>query len=359
MLPSEDPDLLLLRPLSGSEGFHPIVYCRYIATADYVAEELKRRLLPRWPDLHVISITGTLAEDERQIRVAELAESPRRVLVATDCLSEGINLQEAFNAVVHYDLPWNPNRLEQREGRMDRYGQRSPAVKAVEIRRTLGISVPVESESVVEAVLRSLFLRGGETVVRQLSLFEDEATDLIGEVHRRWDEAVAREKESHTRFAQHAIKPDEVAQELEETDAALGDLKAVERFVLAACQRRGNAWRLDTRLLPKALRERRAVGVADRFHHAPSRGRGLRGPQPSPHGGVGRVPAGRCAGRASCIATGGPLRGHPHRRRGPAHHAAAPAHPFPAAGSVSHADAGRGVRRARLPGAARAVGVAG
>ena len=313
--------------------------------------------------------------------MAELAESPRRVLVATDCLSEGINLQEAFNAVVHYDLPWNPNWLEQRERRVDQYGQRSPAVKAVlvygrdnpvdgavldvlirkavEIRRTLGISVPVESESVVEAVLRSLFLRSGETVTRQLSLLEDEATDLIGEVHRRWDEAVAREKESHTRFAQHAIKPDEVAQELEETDAALGDPKAVERFVLAACQRRGNAWRLDTRLLPKALRERRAVGVADRFHHAPSRGRGLCGPQPSPHGGVGRVPAGRCAGRASCIATGGPLRGHPHRRRGPAHHAAAPAHPFPAAGSVSHADAGRGVRRARLPGAARAVGVAG
>ena len=114
---------------------------------------------------------------------------------------------------------------------MDRYGQRSPAVKAVEIRRTLGISVPVESESVVEAVLRSLFLRGGETVVRQLSLLEDEATDLIGEVHRRWDEAVAREKESHTRFAQHAIKPDEVARELREMEPVLGSAEDVQRFV--------------------------------------------------------------------------------------------------------------------------------
>ena len=58
-------------------------------------------------------------------RVAELAAFDRRVLVATDCLSEGINLQEHFDAVVHYDLAWNPTRHEQREGRVDRYGQRA------------------------------------------------------------------------------------------------------------------------------------------------------------------------------------------------------------------------------------------
>ena len=52
-----------------------------------------------------------------------------RVLVATDCLSEGVNLQEHFDAVVHYDLPWNPNRLEQREGRVDRFGQPKPSVR--------------------------------------------------------------------------------------------------------------------------------------------------------------------------------------------------------------------------------------
>jgi SNF2 family DNA or RNA helicase len=47
------------------------------------------------------------------------------VLVATDCLSEGINLQDYFDAVVHYDLSWNPTRHEQREGRVDRFGQTS------------------------------------------------------------------------------------------------------------------------------------------------------------------------------------------------------------------------------------------
>ena len=53
------------------------------------------------------------------------------MLVCTDCLSEGINLQECFDAVVHYDLSWNPTRHEQREGRVDRYGQASPTVRVV------------------------------------------------------------------------------------------------------------------------------------------------------------------------------------------------------------------------------------
>ena len=59
-----------------------------------------------------------------------MGASKKRVLVATDCLSEGINLHEHFTAVLHYDLPWNPNRLEQREGRVDRYGQTAKEVKA-------------------------------------------------------------------------------------------------------------------------------------------------------------------------------------------------------------------------------------
>jgi len=57
------------------------------------------------------------------IMMAYLTLAERRVLVCTDCLSEGINLQDHFDAVVHYDLSWNPTRHEQREGRVDRYGQ--------------------------------------------------------------------------------------------------------------------------------------------------------------------------------------------------------------------------------------------
>ncbi|WP_322798869.1 helicase-related protein [Thermoflexus sp.] len=246
------------------EGYAPIIWCRYIATSDYVAEELRRRLPALLPDIggqvRVISVTGALSEDERRERVAELTRFPLRVLVATDCLSEGINLQEHFNAVVHYDLPWNPNRLEQREGRVDRFGQPAPRVKAVllygrdnpvdgavldvllrkaqEIRRTLGVAVPVpvDSETVMEAVLNALFFHV-PTASRQLVLPMMPAE--VADLHRRWEADAQRERESRTRFAQHDLRPEEVARELEETDAVLGDPKAVQRFVLNGCQRLG------------------------------------------------------------------------------------------------------------------------
>jgi superfamily II DNA/RNA helicase len=89
-------------------------------------------LLSSFPDLRVTSVSSrTGGEEERSAKIDELSAATRRVLVATDCLSEGINLQEHFNAALHYDLPWNPNRLEQREGRVDRYGQNAPVVKAI------------------------------------------------------------------------------------------------------------------------------------------------------------------------------------------------------------------------------------
>jgi SNF2 family DNA or RNA helicase len=54
--------------------------------------------------------------------------SPIRILLATDSASEGIDLQRQCYRLVHYEIPWNPNRLEQRNGRIDRHGQPSPEV---------------------------------------------------------------------------------------------------------------------------------------------------------------------------------------------------------------------------------------
>ena len=103
-----------------AQGLDPIIFCKFIHTADYVAEHLRDAL---GKNTAVASVTGTLPPSERVQRIDELTAEPRRhVLVATDCLSEGVNLQEHFQAVVHYDLAWNPTRHEQREGRVDRFG---------------------------------------------------------------------------------------------------------------------------------------------------------------------------------------------------------------------------------------------
>ena len=252
------------------EGYKPIIWCRYIATANYVAEALKDKFETKKNNTtRVIAITGEQSEEEREIRLQELKDYPQRIVVATDCLSEGVNLQDHFSAVIHYDLPWNPNRLEQREGRVDRYGQTATKVKCIvlygkdnpidgavldvlirkanKIHRALGISVPVpmESNSVQDAVLKSLFDK--VTEVKQLSLFPPEAEQLtldlvvndapIVKVHQSWDRAVEREKQNRTRFAQRAIKPEEIKQELEESDRILGSQDDVKEFVLDACAR--------------------------------------------------------------------------------------------------------------------------
>lgn len=264
------------------DGFNPIIWCRYIATASYVAGQLRDKFeKKRGSKIRAIAITGELSEDEREVRLAELTTYPQRILVATDCLSEGVNLQAFFNAVIHYDLPWNPNRLEQREGRVDRYGQTAPVVKsyllygqdnpvdgavltvlirkAVEIHKTLGITVPVpmDSATVSEAVFKSLFDRKADA--EQLSLIDllDAEEAAVDQVHKSWDRAVEREKVSRTRFAQRAIKPHEVEQELVESEQILGSEADVERFVKAACgrlnaslQQKKQGWRLPSIPLP-------------------------------------------------------------------------------------------------------------
>ena len=248
-----------------NDGYQPIIWCRYITTANYYANALREALeQKRGSKVRVIAITGEQSEDEREIRLAELSNYEKRVLVATDCLSEGINLQNQFNACLHVDLPFNPNRLAQREGRIDRYGQPAKTVKcilyygqdnpvdgailevllrkAVTIHRSLGITVPIpmNSASVQEAVFQSLFEKS-TTTARQLTIFdylEDEESP-VAKIHLNWDYAVEKEKLNRTRFAQRAIKAEEVEQELQESDEILGNEQDVERFVSNACQRMG------------------------------------------------------------------------------------------------------------------------
>jgi len=245
-----------------TEGYAPIVWCRYVATAEYVAAALQERLKETHPNLQVTCVTGRQGDEERRARIDEIDATDPRLLVATDCLSEGINLQEKFTAVIHYDLPWNPNRLEQREGRVDRYGQNAATVKVVryfgqdnpvdgvvvdvllnkarQIYQTLGTHVPVpeESESVTEAVLNALFLRGGyQSEARQLAF--DFVQDKVTDLHARWEHDAERERDTRNRFAQRALKPQEVQRELEAADSVLGDPQAVREFVLNAAQRLG------------------------------------------------------------------------------------------------------------------------
>ena len=97
-----------------------IVFTEHRDTLEYLVERLVR-LLGR--DGAVVSIHGGIRrEDRRQIQHRFTQDEQVRILVATDAAGEGLNLQRA-HLMVNYDLPWNPNRIEQRFGRIHRIGQ--------------------------------------------------------------------------------------------------------------------------------------------------------------------------------------------------------------------------------------------
>lgn len=243
----------------GGAGFHPIVFCRFIQTAHYVTDALRTA----FPKAAVEVVTGELAADERSARVAELAEQAGdgpKILVATDCLSEGVNLQEDFQAVIHYDLAWNPTRHEQREGRVDRFGQPSNVVRALllygedtgidgiildvllrkheAIRKDLGISVavPPQSDQVLAALLEGVLMRGANHEQMTLDLgVMPQAQELEDE----WRSSAEEERKSRSRFAQASIHPDEVQEALDAARAAMGEPADVRDFVISALRELG------------------------------------------------------------------------------------------------------------------------
>ena len=279
-----------------NDGYQPIIFCRFVQTAEYVATALREsRLIPKGTE--VVAVTGQLAPAEREERVGKMAEFPRRVLVATDCLSEGINLQRDFNAVIHYDLSWNPTRHEQREGRVDRFGQPRPNVRVVTyygedngvdriilrvllkkhkaIRAATGVSVPVpaRAEELVEAIFEDVLLRRRPKDNRQMLLEfagdEEPPGSPARAVHEEWERAAEREKRSYREqrmFAQETIKFADVAQEVEAVRSAIGSGVDVLSFVRAGLSHwkatlsevgAGSRARLEVNLqdVPRTLRD--------------------------------------------------------------------------------------------------------
>ncbi len=106
-----------------------IVFSEYRATQRYLQERLSARGIG---GARVELLDGTTTSEERERIKSQWQEPPAdfpvRVLLATDAASEGISLQRHCHLLAHAEIPWNPNRLEQRNGRIDRHGQPAPEV---------------------------------------------------------------------------------------------------------------------------------------------------------------------------------------------------------------------------------------
>jgi ERCC4-related helicase len=107
-----------------------IIFTEYRATQKWLLEVLASQGLTGGDRL--LTMYGGMDSKEREaVKAAFQAspdKSPVRILLATDAASEGIDLQNHCANLIHYEIPWNPNRMEQRNGRIDRHGQKRPEV---------------------------------------------------------------------------------------------------------------------------------------------------------------------------------------------------------------------------------------
>lgn len=107
-----------------------IIFTEYRTTQKWLYELLAGRGLAQ--NDRLMMLYGGMASDDRETVKAAFQAGPAlsnvRILLATDAASEGLDLQNHCCHLIHYEIPWNPNRLEQRNGRIDRHGQQAAEV---------------------------------------------------------------------------------------------------------------------------------------------------------------------------------------------------------------------------------------
>ncbi len=230
-----------------------IIFTKYVDTLEYLEEQVGDFLEDNYPDVELYTLFGELSDGERHERFQNFADSDRGVLIATDVISEGMNLQHAANQVIHYELPWNPNRLEQRNGRVDRYGQKEDTVyirtmvvddpmdrtvlkklieKAQEIRSEYGFSPPYLGDD--EGILQLLNEDELNDVMPQRTLGQFASGESTESEEHAFDDQVLERIKDESFYNHNEVDLSEVKQRLEETQKLLGGPDAVETFVKSA-----------------------------------------------------------------------------------------------------------------------------
>jgi superfamily II DNA or RNA helicase len=140
-----------------------IIFTEYRATQKWLYNLLAAEGLVEGERLMTL-YGGMNSEDRERVKAAFQANpdtSPVRILLATDAASEGLDLQNYCSKLIHYEIPWNPNRLEQRNGRIDRHGQKASEVLIYHFvgkdykQQATPVSRPGELEGDLEFLMRA------------------------------------------------------------------------------------------------------------------------------------------------------------------------------------------------------------
>jgi superfamily II DNA/RNA helicase len=236
-----------------------IIFTRYRDTLKYIAKNIPEHR--NFREVKIVTLDGSMNEAQRAERFLEFKKASQAVLVATDCISEGINLQDVASQIIHYELPWNPNRLEQRNGRVDRYGQREDTVyirtmvvndsleaailkvlveKAFQIRQDFGFSPPFFGDDI--SVLDLIREQGYDVKIGQRSMddflkdFSPEPEQVINPFS---DESIERMKNDNF-YGQSSIDLSEVQRRLTETENLIGSREQIKHFVKSGLNRFGS-----------------------------------------------------------------------------------------------------------------------
>jgi superfamily II DNA or RNA helicase len=232
------------------------------------------------PDAIVTIHGGTHRDDRRRIQALFRSDPDVRVLVATDAAGEGVNLQSA-NLMVNYDLPWNPNRLEQRFGRIHRIGQVevchlwnlvAKETREGDVYHRLLEKLAVEGEALRGRVFDVLGEVFEETSLKDLliqAIRYGDQPEIRARLTRTIDEALDREHLQtlleRNALAQETMSPERlfsVKEEMEKAEARRLQPYFVRAFFLKAFEALGGtlhpreAGRFEITHVPAAIRER-------------------------------------------------------------------------------------------------------
>jgi superfamily II DNA or RNA helicase len=208
-----------------------LIFTEYLATQDVLAKALADMFDPE----SVGTIHGSKCLEARKAIVKDFNESDKpRFIVSTAAGGEGLNLQRRCHTIVNYDLPWNPNVLQQRIGRVYRYGQTKPVV-------VYNLKVDTDSDAFADSKVYEYLEKKLSDVADALAKTQGEGNeDLLGDVLGQ----AAQQGLSLEELYEIAIKEgedkvrntiDEKTKQLEEIMAnpeMMGIFKGVPRFNL-------------------------------------------------------------------------------------------------------------------------------
>lgn len=167
-----------------------IIFSQYYDSAYFVAEKLSKDLSDDMIGLYAggdksgYFLNGTFRKDSKDSIKAKVKNHEVKILVGTDAASEGLNLQ-TLSTLINLDLPWNPTRLEQRKGRIQRIGQVDPKVKIFNMRYK--DSVEDKVHTVLSARLKNIKDMFGQIPDTLEDVWIDVALNNIEEAKERID----------------------------------------------------------------------------------------------------------------------------------------------------------------------------